>query len=235
MYGFPTKGEAALVLSTGDASVVADPASVRDIEKDQFGNEPGTELDGAGGADGNDLTQLKLTLSPPPAATCVSFDFMFLSEEFPHFTGQNFNDIFTAELNESVFSLAGDQVIAPNNFAYSDKRELLSVNTFSSFEAAPDSSLNGRSPHFSATSSLEPATLGGPVVLILSVQDLGDSALDSAVVVDNLRYFAAENCTEGITSIVDSDGDGLSDVVGDERHRLRRRRGAGARPEGDGR
>lgn len=220
--GFPTQGDSALILSTGDASTVANPRATRGlpvananpvVETDLFG----TDLAGAAGADGNDLTQVKIALSPPTGATCVSFDFLYLSEEFPNYVDQEFNDIFTAELNESEFELNGNQVSASNNFAYGEDQELLSVNTFTRFSPAQRSALNGKSPPLSASS---PIQLGegdlnegaADLAIYLSVQDLGDSALDSAVVVDNLRYASGAACDQGIVSISDSDGDSLSDL-----------------------
>ncbi len=220
--GFPTQGSSALILSTGDASTVANPGATRGlpianatppVPTDLYG----TDLAGAGSADGNDLTQVKIALSPPSGATCVSFDFLFLSEEFPNYVDQEFNDIFTAELNETQFTLDGNQVSAANNFAFSEDQELLSVNTFSRFSPAQGSALNGKSPTLSASS---PIQLGegdlnegaADLAVYLSVQDLGDSALDSAVVIDNLRYSSGAACQQGIASIKDSDGDSLSDI-----------------------
>jgi hypothetical protein len=76
--GFPGKGPSYLVLSTGDATVLpGDP-----------GTFVSTDLpDAATGADGNDLTQVRIHTVPPAGATCVAFDFAFLSEEYPEYVG----------------------------------------------------------------------------------------------------------------------------------------------------
>lgn len=202
MHGFPTQGQSALTLSTGDASIVPG---------DPDGTIDSTVLDGPGGADGNDLTQVKLELKPPAAAKCLALDFMFLSEEYPDFVGSGFNDIFTAELNESLFQLDGTQVVAPNNFAYDGQANPVSVNTLFGFTAAGESQLNGRSPALSAMTPVETDINSGNMTLFLSVQDLGDSIFDSAVVVDNLRWLYGENCDSGTVPIEDTDGDSLSD------------------------
>jgi len=219
--GFPTEGPTALILSTGDASIVADPAaaaglptrnSARDLRgADLAGSGEDAGDDAPSSADGQDLTQVKIELAPPEGATCVSFDFVFLSEEYPRYVDEEYNDIFTAEMNETDFALDGNQVSAANNFAYAEGEELLSVNTFTSFVNATDSPLNGRSPVLSATSDIEYVE-DLPPAIYLSVQDLGDSEVDSAVVVDNLRYADGATCSEGIVSIRDTDGDGLSDL-----------------------
>ena len=211
MHGFPTQGSSALILSTGDASVVADPASSRSSTKTQLGDDAGTILNTqTTSASGHDLTQVAVKLAPPSGAGCVGFDFMFLTEEFPNYKGKEFNDVFTAELGTSTFTLQGSDVQAPNNFAFSADKEVLSLNAFSKFVKAPQSSLNGRSEQYSATSPLDPK--GGPTTLYLTVQDLGDSYLDSAVVVDNVRYLGGTECGAGTESKVDTDGDGIPDI-----------------------
>ncbi|MGH3751496.1 MAG: Ig-like domain-containing protein [Pseudonocardiaceae bacterium] len=201
--GFPTNGSNYLVISTGDAAAVpgSDPATFVST------NLPAA----AAGADGNDLTQVKLTLIPPTSATCVAFDFGFLSEEFPEFVGSSFNDIFTAELNESLFSVEGNQVIAPNNFAYDSQGNAVSINTVFGLAQVPGTTMDGSTPPLSATSPVE-KKLDGSMDLFLSVQDIGDSIYDTAVIIDNLRWLSGPNCTAGTTPIVDTDGDGLSDV-----------------------
>jgi hypothetical protein len=204
MHGFPSQGSTALVLSTGDASIVAGAPDGGVIDS--------TELDDPGGADGNDITQLYIELVPPGGATCIAFDFLFLSEEYPDYVGSVYNDIFTAELNESLFSIEGNQVIAPNNFAFASDGSPVSVNTLFGFTDASESQLNGRSPALSAASPVEVDINTGRMTLILSVQDLGDSVFDSAVVVDNLRWLYGAGCGSPVVTIEDSDGDGLSDA-----------------------
>jgi hypothetical protein len=192
--GLPTAGGEALVLSTGkasDATTTTSGANDRDN---------GTSFGTGNGVEGNDMTQLEITLDPPAGATCVSFDFVFLSEEYPHYVGQSFNDIFTAELYASnITSAGGGQVSAPDNFAKGPNGEPLSVNSFSSFSAASGSDLNGTSAPLTATSQLDPNQAEHK--LFLTVQDLGDNILDSAVVVDNLRYGTGADCTEGVTEL----------------------------------
>lgn len=200
--GFPTKSGSYLVLSTGDANVVVPGTADTFIT---------TDLPGApGGADGHDLTQVRLRLAPPAGATCVAFDFAFLSEEYPEYVGSQFNDIFTAELNDSQFTVSNNQVVAPFNFAYDSSGNPVSINTVFGMSPIPGTNMDGATPALTAKSPLEKGVDGG-YQLILSVQDLGDSALDSAVVVDNLRFGNGANCTEGTVELTDTDGDGLPD------------------------
>ena len=201
--GFPVQGPDYLVMSTGPAVnvVPGDPDEFTSI------NLPAA----AAGADGNDLTQVKVRTRPPGGATCVAFDFAFLSEEFPEWVGSEFNDIFTAELNESRFDLGDDQVVAPNNFAYDTKGNPVSINTVFGMSEVPGTVMDGATPALTATSPVERKS-DGTMDVILSVQDLGDSILDSAVVVDNLRFGNGSTCTAGSTPLADADGDALPDA-----------------------
>ncbi|MGY4645957.1 choice-of-anchor L domain-containing protein [Cellulomonas sp. URHB0016] len=192
---FPTRAGTYLVLSTGDATAVA-PGTA-----DTFVS---TDLPGApAGADGNDLTQVRLRLAPPARATCVLFDFTFLSEEYPEFVGTEFNDIFTAELNDSQFTLGENEVVAPLNFAYDSSGNPVSINTVFGMSPTPGTTMDGATPALTAKSPLQRGTDGG-YQLILSVQDLGDPDLDSAVIIDHLRFGSGTSCKEGVTEITDT-------------------------------
>ena len=118
--GFPTASGSYLIMSTGLTSGFFGTTS--DNASSPLGAAPR-------GADGNDLTQIRLRLAPPTGATCLAFDFAFLSEEFPEYVGSRFNDIFTAELNDSLFQISNGQVVAPNNFAYDAQGNPVSINT----------------------------------------------------------------------------------------------------------
>ena len=64
-------------------------------------------------------TGFNVPLSPAgaPLATCLSFDFRFLSEEYPDRIASPFNDAFIAELDTSPWTTSGASISAPNNFA----------------------------------------------------------------------------------------------------------------------
>ena len=199
--GFPTHGGNYAVISTGNASALpGDPAAF-----------VSSDLAGSGGADGHDLTQIKLNTLPPANATCVAFDFAFLSEEYPEYVGSAFNDIFTAELNDTFFSVSNGQVVAPNNFAYDSKNNPVSINTVFGLSQVPGTTMDGATPALTATSPIKRYDDAGHMTLILSVQDLGDNAFDSAVIIDNLRFGNGANCSTGTTELTDTDADGLPD------------------------
>ena len=137
-----------------------------------------------------DASILRLDLSVPAGANCLSFDLAFQSEEFPEFVG-SFNDGFLAELDASTWQLEGNEITAPLNFAFDPAGELVSVN--SAF-FAPErvitetgSQYDGSTPLLNVRTPITP----GPHVLYLSIFDAGDHILDSAAFVDRLVAGAA--------------------------------------------
>jgi hypothetical protein len=200
VLGMPTKSSA-VVISTGIASNVLG----------EVGGFNSTNLSGGGSVDGNDLTSIKLQLKPPKTATCLSFDFVFMSEEFPEFVGTSFNDIFTAELNETLFSKIGNQVVAPNNFAYDTQGKVISINTVLGISERSGTRFDGSTQVLTATTPIE-KKIDDTMDLFLTIQDLGDSVYDSGVIVDNLRWSTTVNCSKGVNASTDTDGDQLLDT-----------------------
>lgn len=199
---FPRAGGDYVIMSTGDASQVVGGTPSDFIS---------TNLGVGGSADGNDLTQLSLELTPASGATCLAFDFQFLSEEYPEYVGSSYNDIFTAELGESRFDLDGSQVIAPNNFAYDSEGNFISINTVLGFQDASGTRMDGTTDPLVAVTPIETDINTGRVKVFLSIQDIGDSIYDSAVLVDNFRWLYGSNCERTVGTLTDSDGDSLPD------------------------
>ncbi len=195
LAGFPTSGSSFGILSSGDA-LLADDAN------DTSGS--GADNEGGGGGHGTsfyDLVTLKLDISVPLAANCLALDFRFLSEEFPEYVGSSVNDGFVAELDTSDFTAVeanNNEVVAPRNFAFDESGKAISINTAGFAEgAAAGTTYDGATPLLRA---LTPVTPGAHSVF-LSVFDQGDSILDSAVFIDNVRVFTvpAASCQSGAT------------------------------------
>ena len=105
---FPRQGSSFALLSTGLAATAETP-------NDSEGTS--TVLSGLDTSQGQDMVQLRIVLAPPPGAQCLGFDFAFFSEEFPEYVGSEFNDSFLAELGGSNFTIVGNTITAPRNFA----------------------------------------------------------------------------------------------------------------------
>ena len=197
LTGFPTQGSSFGVLTTGNVNSVGSPgtfASTNDLGAPVRGNSD------------QDVSILKIDLDVPPTANCLSFDFRFLSEEFPGYVGSSFNDAFVAELDSSTWTTSGSTITAPNNFAFDSGHNVVSIN---STGIGGMSAANGTGTAFnggtiySANGPIPPkgdGPAGGASVLLhaahqvtpgahslyLSLFDQADRILDSAVFLDNL-------------------------------------------------
>lgn len=194
LAGMPTNGTGFTVLTTGDANLADDPNVATGSGVDLFDTSPR-------GGEVHDASVLKVDLSVPSTANCLSFDFTFLSEEYPEYVGSPYNDAFIAELDVSDWSTSGTSISSPNNFAFDPANNVVSINSvglggFSPANAA-GTTYDGATPLLSAAKQVSP----GAHSLYLSVFDMGDGILDSAVFLDNLRVGfvpdPATQCTPG--------------------------------------
>jgi uncharacterized repeat protein (TIGR01451 family) len=223
--GFPLDGADYGILTSGDVNSVDDPGTFADTDDGGENVRGNTDLD---------VSILKIDLTVPQGANCLSFNFKFLSEEFPEFVGTSFNDAFIAELDTSDWTTSGSTISAPHNFAFDSSNEVVSINStgiggmtaangagtaFDGTTTSPDADPNG-----GATVLLGAATpvTSGAHSLYLSIFDQGDHALDSAVFLDNLRVGSVPNpavdCKPGatqpahltLTKTVDNTGGGTA-------------------------
>jgi len=196
---FPTEGSTFAILSTGLAS---------DAPLPNDSGSRSTVLSGLNNVQGNDLVRLHLQLKVPSDINCASFDFAFYSEEFPEWVGYQFNDTFTAQLNDSSLSTnQNNEVVAPGNFAFDTQKQVISVNTVFGVSEAIGTTYDGVTPLLRARTAVVP---GATIDVYLSTQDLGDSIYDSAVFLDKFFWSNDPACSGG--AAVDTDGDGLLDV-----------------------
>jgi hypothetical protein len=196
---FPTQGSDYFVMSTG---------STVDTLTANTSPSTSTILSGLNNSQGNDMVQTVLVLQPPAGATCLAFDFAYYSEEFPEWVSSRYNDAFIAEIDQTTFQIVNDQVIAPNNFAFDAAGDVISVNTTFSVTAgnAGGTTYDAGTPLLIAKT---PIKKPGPITVILSITDLGDSIYDSTVFIDNFRWLYGISCEPGAD--VDTDQDALLD------------------------
>ena len=196
---FPTQDNTFAILSTGNAADASLPNDSGSLS---------TELSGLDNSQGNDLVRLHLQLIVPNATNCASFDFAFYSEEFPEFVGSQFNDVFTAQLNNSSLSIdQNNLVVAPGNFAFDPQGNIVSINTVFGVSGTTGTTYDGVTPLLRART---PVVSGATIDVYLSIQDLGDSIYDSTVFLDKFFWSNDPSCSGG--AAVDTDGDGMLDV-----------------------
>ncbi len=186
--GFPINGSTYGILSSGDANMGIISTNL-----------------GGGGIRGNtdgDVTILQVNLNVPSDNNCLSFDFRFLSREYPVYVSTEFNDAFIAEINTSTWTTAGSTISAPNNFAFDPNGNVVSINATGPALMNAANAAGTPFSDYGATSLVRARTQigSGAQTLFLSIFDQGDQILDSVVFIDNLTTFntADSNCTSGL-------------------------------------
>ncbi|MGI8686912.1 MAG: Ig-like domain-containing protein [Acidimicrobiales bacterium] len=171
--GMANDGELA-ILTTGLAADAAPPNDRPDTT-----GSFGSAVRGAG-----DVSILQVNLNVPAGADCLAFDAVFASEEYPEYVGSPFNDAFIAELDTNNWSVSGQVITAPNNFALDATGKVLSVNSalFGSVITANGTEYDGATPPLRIQTPITP----GAHSLYLSIFDASDTILDSAAFIDNL-------------------------------------------------
>lgn len=212
---FPSAGPTFAILTNGDARFADDPNT--NVPDEPLGgplDDLGSDLNGGFGDDGPtprgatayDVSIVKIDFVAPQTANCLSFDFAFFSEEYADYVGQTFNDAFVAELDSSTWSTTASAISAPNNFAFDQNGDVISVNSTGvggmSLANASGTTYDGATQLLSASKQVSP----GPHSLYLSIFDQGDQVVDSAAFVDNLRvgYVPSPqlNCVAGAQPVV---------------------------------
>jgi len=186
VFGMPAGPDYA-ILSSGDAERADDTG---------YGGSTGLGTSYSGG---NDVTVLEIGLLVPAGHDCLSFDFQFLSREYPTYVGSSFNDAFIAELDAQTWSVGfGGAIAAPDNYAVDGSGNPVTINsaTMTAANAAGTPYGGGTDP----LTAMTPITPGAHT-LYLSVFDASDSSLDSVVLLDDLRTGATApgTCYSGIS------------------------------------
>lgn len=153
-----------LILSTGVAT---------QVNNANTSGSQGTDLGAFGVTD--DFSSLSFQIANPNSEDTFTFDFSFLSEEFPEFVGSTFNDFFSVLVEgvEVAFD-RNDQPITVNN------------NFFDGGQPTDGTFFDGRTPTLRITAPTPTDTDSFSVQLRIS--DVGDGIFDSAAFVTNFGF-----------------------------------------------
>lgn len=191
LAGFPRDGGSFAILSTGSATRADSPNNSGQRSK----SLGGPSIRGA-----RDVTILRIVVNVPKEARCLSIRFRFLSEEFPEFVNDDFNDAFVAELDTSNWDASSKEdpsITAPNSFATDTKGNPIRVNAVG--DASVNASRAKGTTYDAATRLLRASTpvTSGRHILYLSIFDQGDRQYDSAVFLDRLTIDRHSPCKSG--------------------------------------
>jgi hypothetical protein len=181
--GFPLAGTRFGLLSTG----VADDATLPNGP-----NDASTALGGLGwgGSFAFDASALRVDLSVPASASCLTIAFRFLTEEFPVVLGATRRDGFIAEIDETTWTTTSTETIAPRNFAFAPGGAPIANDATGAAALTPagaaGTTYNGGTGLLRASTPVAP----GPRSLYLTIFDRGDFLRDSAVLLDRLELTA---------------------------------------------
>ena len=188
---FPLTGKNFGLLSSGDATKITRPNNAPDTSS----VNGGPAIRGA-----RDVTILRISLRVPAKATCLSLRFRFLSEEFPEFVNDIYNDAFIAELDRSDWNASG--TADPDDHRAPQLRDRL--------QGQPDSRQCDRQRQrdqgrcqgnhlrrWHAPAARVDPNHAGNHVLYLSIFDQGDRQYDSTVMLDHLTLDRRSPCKSG--------------------------------------
>jgi hypothetical protein len=200
----PRAGSSMVVLATGVAADQSDPRFVNPNEGTPFQNtgaHPNPQpdpADGCGAADPStvyDVSELTLELRVPTNARSFSFDFNFMSGEFPEWVCSLYDDTFLVLLESSSFhgNVSFDAMGRPVtvNIGFFEVCEVGAKPTCTGDEdlrgTGYDGGVGGGTGWLTTTA---PVTPGEIIRLRFMIFDEGDRYYDSLALIDNFRWDA---------------------------------------------
>ena len=186
----PISGPNFAVLSSGIAAAEGDANYISPQGGKDFGttaNNPSDKCMSSGAA--HDYTEWKLVLKVPTNVQAFSFDFNFMSAEYPEWVGSAFNDKFMAVLDSKNFK---------GNISFDSKGSCISINNalFNVCQGCKlgdgdlagtgyEGGIGGGTGWLTTTS---PVTPGETITLKFMIFDESDGILDSVVLIDDVRW-----------------------------------------------
>ncbi|NJD99909.1 hypothetical protein E3E26_08985 [Thermococcus sp. LS1] len=176
ILGFPIEGDSYVILSSGDARYVVTGNGTYDV-----GSVGGVSIAGghpATGQDIYDVAKLAITLKVPYGAKVLSFKWRMVTDDYP-----DYNDFFYAYV---VFPDGTKKIVAtlPNGtIPY-----ITAINPYLTPINGEDGVvLEDMSPIYTASVDVSQYQ-GEQITLILEVGDAADDVVDTAVLVDDLKF-----------------------------------------------
>ncbi len=178
----PRRGDSMVVLSNG---VALSPEA-----------EPGTDFSPIGLLE--DASALTFRLSVPEGPTTVSFDYMFLSAEYPEYLGREYDDTFTATITDA----SGRRVIERASVNRADllpaSDDQVGFTGFALYTEDPDGvdrAFEGGMPDAGFTRFQrvsERVQSDGEIRVEFVIEDIFDGIMDSTVLLDNFAVSTLE-------------------------------------------
>lgn len=140
----------------------------------------------------HDVTILEITIRVPPQHNCLLVDFQFLSDEYPEYVGSSFNDAFVAEIDNNTWMVAGATITAPDNFAFDDAGNPITINAAGSASMAAANADGSTYDGGTARLAIMTPIKEGMRNVYFSIFDAGDHIFDSTVLLDDLRTMKSD-------------------------------------------
>jgi hypothetical protein len=143
-----------------------------------------------GGGSGNDMVWFQFNVQVPGGTHSFSFDFAYFSAEFPEYVDTTFNDVFVVWSTSETYT---------GNLCFVDGQPctVTALWPVAYTETAPElvgtgfDTAGGGTGWYQAKGSVEPNEW---LQLTWALFDMGDSVLDTAVIIDNFQW-GCEGCT----------------------------------------
>ncbi|PIU48715.1 MAG: hypothetical protein COS94_00735 [Candidatus Hydrogenedentes bacterium CG07_land_8_20_14_0_80_42_17] len=183
----PQEGDSFAIITSCDVSLIPGANTSSGVSKDQ------NITDGKGSENGgDDIVVFRIVIDPPDTAQSFSFDFVFLSEEYPEFVGSPYNDFFLAEKDGHAITYDTTGGAAKANSIYNMSKDqsgnIISINN-NFFKENPDQNtgtqMDGWTP---ILTTCAPLIGTDSLVLTFSVGDMGDAILMSVAYIDNFKF-----------------------------------------------
>jgi len=185
----PIRGPSLLMLSTGKTTTAATA-------------EPGFDFPPVGTE--SDEVRFRFTVTLPDNVDRMSFDYTFLSAEYPEFVNAGFSDAFIATVSDGDSHGTDRQIhevsVDDTNFHSSSTTTVGDNNPFNLVVDDP----SGIDHNFGIGQDTDAGTTGWqrkvaevhgrgqPVTIEFSIHDVGDGRFDSAILIDNVAFSTIE-------------------------------------------